>query len=345
MASILRWQAAFCHRMGSPLYGTLLDRSAEDVEAGGPAWTLLEPYQSDDPTEALALRFMAAVHRIVLERRDPELAVFYPTAGGTGSPENAWKAFRTALERHASELRQLIDQPCQTNEVGRAAALLPGFLAVARETRLPLRTLEVGASAGLLSRWDHYRYEGGGLSWGNPGSAVRILNAFAGPLPLDGESEVIERRGCDPTPLDPGQEEDRLRLLSSIWADRPDRMRNLRGAFDVAGIVAVIVDRAHAGPWLERQLADPVAGMTTVVFHSVVLQYLSDAERNQALKTIVEAGERATTEAPFAWLRFEPQDWQRTRSHEVWLTVWPEGRDRKLAEAAAHGPPVAWVES
>jgi hypothetical protein len=31
------------------------------------------------------------------------------------------------------------------------------FLLLARETGMPLRILEVGASAGLLLRWDHYR--------------------------------------------------------------------------------------------------------------------------------------------------------------------------------------------
>jgi len=76
VASILRWQAAFCHRMGSPLYGRLLDRAAEDVEAGGPVWELLESHEEEDPSQALALRFMAAVHRIVLEGREPGLAAF-----------------------------------------------------------------------------------------------------------------------------------------------------------------------------------------------------------------------------------------------------------------------------
>jgi len=243
------------------------------------------------------------------------------------------------------ELRSLVAQPCQTNEVGRAAALLPGFLAVTRQTRLPLRTLEIGASAGLLSRWDHYRYEGAALSWGDPASPVRLVDAFAGPVPLDGEAAVTERRACDRMPLDPRRHEDRLRLMSSLWADRPDRLAHLRGALEVAARVQMVVEESSAGPWLERTVHEPAEGLATVAFHSVVLQYLDDGERNQVRTAIAAAGERATVDAPFAWLRFEPQDWQRTRSHEVRLTVWPGGRDRKLAEAAAHGPPVAWIEA
>jgi hypothetical protein len=38
--------------------------------------------------------------------------------------------------------------------------LIGGFLRVAAMTRRPLRLLEVGSSAGLNLRWDHYRYEG-----------------------------------------------------------------------------------------------------------------------------------------------------------------------------------------
>jgi hypothetical protein len=345
LASALRWQAAFCHRTGAPLYGLLLDRSAEDVEAGGPAWELLRPHAADPPTSALALRLMGAVHRLVLEGLAPDLAPFYPTAGGTGQPSDAWVPFRTILQTRAEALRPLVARPCQTNEVGRAAGLLPGFLAVARETGLPLRLLEVGASAGLNLRWDSYRYEGGGLVWGDPASLVRITEAFAGPVPLDGRPAIAERSGCDLHPLDPGLAEDRLRLMSSVWADQPERLERLRPAFDVAASVPAAVDEASAAPWLERRLATPREGVATVVFHSVVLQYLDQDERLRMFDLVEEAGARATPNAPFAWLRFESGDWRRTTSHEVRLTVWPGGEERKLAEAGPHGPPVIWTGS
>jgi hypothetical protein len=28
--------------------------------------------------------------------------------------------------------------------------------------------------------------------------------------------------------------------------------------------------------------------------------------------------------------------------HEVWLTTWPGGEERKLADTGAHGRPVRW---
>ena len=69
--------------------------------------------------------------------------------------------FRDALEVLAGEIRPLIALPCQTNEVGRAAALLFGFLPVARATGLPFRLVELGASGGLNLRWDRFFYRSG----------------------------------------------------------------------------------------------------------------------------------------------------------------------------------------
>ena len=63
----------------------------------------------------------------------------------------------------------------QTNEVGRAASLFGGFHAVGRRWGLPLRQLEVGASAGLLLRWDRFGYRAApGWRWGgDEGVGVR----------------------------------------------------------------------------------------------------------------------------------------------------------------------------
>ena len=57
----MRWQADWCDRLGSPLYGELLRRSADDAEAGGPVAEALAG-REDDPLESmLQLRFMGAV--------------------------------------------------------------------------------------------------------------------------------------------------------------------------------------------------------------------------------------------------------------------------------------------
>src|SRR5437879_10848997 len=182
VADLLRLQAGWCDRLGSPLYARLLDHAARDVLGGGPVAELLRAHESDTPGSALALRLMGSVHRLVLEGGLPGLAPYYPSVGGCGDGDAAWPEFRSAVERHAGTLAALVARPVQTNEVGRSSALLGGFLLVARNG-LPLRLLEVGASAGLNLRWDHYRYECGGKTWGDPRSSVKLVDAFADALP------------------------------------------------------------------------------------------------------------------------------------------------------------------
>jgi hypothetical protein len=149
VAVLLREQAAGCGRFGSELYARLLEDAAGDVEAGGPAWRVLEDCAHDPPEEALALRFMGALHRIVLEGGAPRLAAYYPSVGGRAHQRGAWEAFRETLEEQRERLRLEMRAPVQTNEVGRCTALVGGSLLVAGHTGLPLRVLEIGASAGL----------------------------------------------------------------------------------------------------------------------------------------------------------------------------------------------------
>lgn len=120
----MRWQAGWCERLGSPLYAELLGRAAEDIEAGGPAWAVLQGQEADakDSSTSLALRLMGSVHRLALEGLAPDLAWHYPSAGGR--PGDAWPAFRAVLDEHHDALRDLIERPVQTNEVGRSASLL-----------------------------------------------------------------------------------------------------------------------------------------------------------------------------------------------------------------------------
>jgi hypothetical protein len=113
-------------------------------------FALLRGHEGDPEPSALALRLMGAVHRLVLRGDASDLARHYPSAGG--SPHEPWPVFLATLRDHADELRRLLDDPVQTNEPARCGALLGGFLEIARRTHLPLRLLEVGASAGLNLR-------------------------------------------------------------------------------------------------------------------------------------------------------------------------------------------------
>ncbi|MEA2403650.1 MAG: hypothetical protein QOE08_297 [Thermoleophilaceae bacterium] len=348
IARRLRIQAEWCGRLGSPLYESLLMRCAADVEADGPVGRVLAEPSADAwgggggtlGGEAIALRLMGAAHRMVLRGDAPALALFYPSVGGKPDPDGAWEAFRDLAEEHPEALGAEIPQPVQTNEVRRSAALAGGFMTLARDVGLPLRLLEVGASAGLNLRFDRYRFEAGEVAWGNPHSPVKIRAAWeSGRPPVDQAVDVAERRGCDPSPVDPTTPDGRLLLLSFVWPDQLDRLTVLRGALDLAEEVAAPVDRADGESWVAAQLAEPAPRAATVVYHSVVMPYLDHEARVRFEAVVTEAGERATGAAPLAWLRMEPGGEQA----ELRLTTWPGGEERLLAACGFQGRPVHWL--
>ena len=343
-AGWLRIQASWCERLGSPLYAVLLARAAEDCERGGPVWEVLHGREDDPPGSALALRFMGAVHRLVLEGRAPELARVYPSAGGDPAAGDEWAAFRVAVAANATELRALVLRPVQTNEVGRSAALLGGFLTVAAEHGLPLRLLEVGSAAGLNLRWDGFRYESGDWWWGEPGSPVRFRGVFSSDARPPAVPAVIAgRAGCDLAPVDPTTPDGRLTLQSYLWPDQVRRFEALRGALEVAASVPAAVEPADGPSWLEGRLSSASAGIATVVFHSIVAQYLGEEGRERLAAVLLQAGARCGPDSPLAWLRLEPSRPDGGGEFLVHLTVWPEGKERLLAEAHPHGPPVRWL--
>jgi hypothetical protein len=333
-------QAEWCETLGSSLYSTLLRHAAEDVRAAGVCCALLHDHYNDPPDSALALRFLGAVHRLVLQGKAPQLAACYPSAGGDSNCLDLWPRFRAVVQLHQTVLRELVHLPVQTNEVGRCAALLGGFLEVARQTGFPMRLLEVGAAGGLILRWDQYRYEAGQEGWGDSHSPVRIKCEFGDDYPrFDELAKVVERRGCDALPVDPGTEEGRLTLQSYVWPDQVDRFRQLAAAIDVARRVSATVDRGNAPDWVEAALADEVPGVVTVVYHSIVWQYLSELDRARFERVMAVAADAATPNKPLAWLRFEPGG----NAAEVRLQLWPGGKDRLLARSGFHGKPVQWL--
>jgi hypothetical protein len=296
-------QAEWAAKLGSPMYEVLLRRMAEDVRAGGPCLAALEPHMARARMLA-PLLLLAAIHRMVLEGQLPEAARFYPSMGGHADLNGLWPHLLKAVPQ------ALLPACVQTNEVERSRALLPGFLEVVRQTGLPLRLLEIGASAGLNLRWDHFAF-----------------------LDVPDTVRVVERRGCDLNPIDPTLDESRAAMLCFVWPDQADRLQRLAETIEIARRVPAPVDRCDAVDWLRIQLADSRSGVTTVVFHSVVMPYLTEESREKVRCVIEDAGARATVNAPLARLSMEPGADQA----EVHLTVWPGGERRLIAYAGFHG--------
>ena len=312
------------------MYSDLMARLAGDIEGGGVTCRLMRGHEGP-PGSVPPLRLLAAVHRLVLSGRAPSLVPYYPSAGGAYDGHAAWAAFLGVLEEHAATIEPELDWTVQTNEVSRATFLLPAFCLLAREHGRPLRLLEVGASAGLLLRFDAYRYVTPSAAWG-PESSPLTLSGYLTDVPL-GPVTVADRRGCDRSPIDATTEEGRLLLTSYVWPDQLDRLERLRAALAIAAATPVAVDRADAVEWTRARLAEDSGGAVPVVYHTVVLQYLSPEERTAFAAVLSEPhGARA-------WLRYEAED-------DEWplrLTTWPGGEERLLARAHPHGYDVEWL--
>ena len=338
-----RNQARACHQLGSPMYGDLLTRLADDLEAGGPTATVLRGHESDPGPSGLALRLVGSVHRLVLAGSAPELAAYYPTAGGTWSSRGS-EAVRAFLAARGDEVRPLLDQAPQTNEVGRAAALVGGLLRLTARWPLPVRLWEIGASAGLNLQADRFRISGGAGAWGDPASPVHLDEAWNGvALPVDGDLRVVERGGCDVSPIDVSTEEGRLTLTSYVWPDMTARHERLAGAIALARTRPAPVERMDAASYVER--LTPASGHLTVLWHSVMWQYVPSSQQERVTARLEELGGAASADAPLVHLYAEPVRRTPDDDHRFWVCAhtWPGPGERVfLGRMAAHGLPVVW---
>ena len=341
-----RRQAESCAELGSPLYAELLGRLADDIEAGGPTAEILRGHEDDPGRSALSLRLLGSVHRLVLERRAGALGAYYPSVGGTWEPDGGTAAFLALLEKEPDAVREWLDQPPQTNEVGRASALVGGLLHLPVEHRAPVRLFEIGSSGGLNLLADRFEYvDDSGQRFGQTGSPVRLEPAWSAEPTLSPWPGLRfeESAGCDINPIDVTTTEGRLALTAYVWPDQAHRLERLRGALALAQDHPPAVRRLGAADFVDQiTLQD---GATTVLWHSVMWQYLPAAERDRISQRIQQLGDQADADGSrFVHLFLEPT--RRTPEDEreflVVLTTWPGGERRILGRAAPHGLPVTW---
>jgi hypothetical protein len=334
-------QIAWCDDNGSPFTARVLEAAWADREHGGALAGLLPEWQGDAGTDAVPLRVAGALHALALSGRDAQLAALYPPQQAQG---DLARAVANATANHRDVITEYLAVAPQTNEIGRSAVLLPGFAAIAQTTGLPLATFEIGASAGLNQLWHHYRYALGDVAWGDPQSEVLIRTDWQGALPaLPEHIEVASHAACDVSPIDLQADGAALRLMSYVWPDQRERLDRLRAAIALAQRLHVRVEAADALTWAQDALATQRTGCATVLYHSVMWQYMHEPTRN-GLRGLIEAtGSHATRDAPLAWLAFEPPG--NDAQMQLTSTLWPGGERRVLAEAHAHGTWVRWQHS
>ncbi|MCE7000285.1 DUF2332 domain-containing protein [Saccharothrix sp. S26] len=339
----------------SPLTRTLLVAAADDLARGGVTARVMAGAECDRHGTVPGLRFAGALHRLVLEGRAPALAKHYPTVGGQPDLDTLWDDALSVLHEHTDELHALVTSTVvQTNEPGRSAPLFGGLqtathLAAAeadRRAAFPVRLLEVGASGGLNLRPHRIAYSVDGETFGDPGSPFTLDPRWTGRPPVDlrHNLRLVRRAGCDLDPVDVSTEDGRLHLSSFVWADQLDRFDRLQAAVELARLDPVPVRRATGPEWLAEQLARPERDVLTVVWHSVVWQYVSPADRAMGRAILADAAARATPMAPLALLVYEPRRTHTAGAYEfrLLLKLWPAGISLRLGTGVGHGIPFTW---
>ena len=280
-------QHASEHGARSPLYAEICRAVAGDDDTL--SLMLHAPEHQRRPT-----LLQAAIHDLLLAGAAHELAAHVPTvAGGRAGPRaGARAAAPLALDfcrEHRAELaRALATRSTQTNEVNRAAVLLPALVhAVPRGGGV--RLVELGASAGLNLLLDRFSYRYGG-SAAVPGGRVTCDCAVRGelpplyPLPL-----IAERIGVDLEPVDLRDAAARRWLLACVWPDEPERVARLRAAIVLARREPPTVVRGD-GRALLAELVGSASDVHAVIWHSWVLAYWSESEQRALAGAIDELG-------------------------------------------------------
>ncbi|MCP5068173.1 MAG: DUF2332 domain-containing protein [bacterium] len=335
-------QARICAGTGGPFYAQILEHCARELTHGedSPLARLVSDWEGDLARDFLPLRVLAGVHDLVLAGEAPELARHYPSAGGLPEFPSAWTRFNEVLGSHHAKLRPWLDRVPQTNEVQRSVSLLGGFLEIARRFGHPLRTRELGASAGFNLYWDRHHYVLGSHRLGPESAPIELECQWSGPVPPLGAPAVVEgRAGCDRSPIDVRNPEQRRGLEAWIWPDHFDRRERMKLAIEMVEREPPRLDTARAGDWIAKELAGGwPEGVTLVVYHSSFWIYLDAEEQQRILEELTRAGAAATTGRPLAWLRAEDDG----PGISLRLTTWPEGRDERLAAIHPHGRTVSW---
>ena len=276
----------------------LSERRSRRARPVGLLPAVLAGHEDDPRSSALPLRLLGGVHRLVLERRAPSWRSSYPTVGGDADADGAWPALRAVVEQSPRRAPwPACDQPPQTNEVGRAAR--PARRAAARGRTSPA----AGATVrDRCQRWPEpacrplprrRRRTGRARARHVAGGARRpVARPAAAAARAAARSSSAPAATCAARP---GDRDGRLRLTSYVWPDQLDRFERLArcAASSRRGCRSRCTRWPRATSSPSSQLAP---GTATVLWHSVVWQYLSTgrADRQWSDDLPTSVPERAT---------------------------------------------------
>lgn len=335
------FQAEYCDANDAPITARLCRAIAMSVDDRTETGRRILAWPGVPIPDALPLRSAGGFHAVWRDGRAAELAGLFE--GHETDPERIASAVRTALDANDAEIATWLNGPPQTNEPGRSAGLMAGLLVLAKRFGPRFELLEIGSSAGLNLLIDRYRFNLGGVAAGPAGSPVTIRPEWRGPPPPAAGISIESVRGVDIQPIDPTSLEAERRLLAYIWADHAIRFPRVSAAIDMIRERPVRLDRGDAADWVEARLAEPQEmGVTRVLMHSIVWQYIPADGQARVEAAMRAAGAGATEDRPLGWVSLEAD--RVMNRHDLTVRSWPgDGEKRLCGHAHAHGFWVEWL--
>jgi hypothetical protein len=292
-------------------------------------------------TDAMPLRLAGGLHHLFRRGAAPELRPVYAQEVTDQSEVDA--IVSAVVARHDAELLPWFDGPPQTNEAGRSASFVAALHWLASRTTDRFELNEIGSSAGMNLLIDRYGYDLGGVRSG-PGNAPCVIAPdWQGLAPPSTPFRIESVRGCDLNPIDVRDSAAADRLMAYIWPEAEARFARMEAGIAMIRVSGVDLVRADAADWIAARLAEPQQpGVTRVLMHSIVWQYVPADQQARVTAAMVAAGARATAEHPLAWIALEAN--RTVHHHELVVRYWPGGAEPvKLAHAHAHGAWVDWL--
>ena len=337
----IEWQARHAEEGGAPGTARVIRGLLAAVETETATARRMANWQGLTLKDAMPLRINGGLHNLVLTGEDTRLGAVY---GGLMTDQNAVDALVAEIvETYDTRLLPWLDGPPQTNEAGRSASLMAGLLWLSQHVPARFEMLELGSSAGINTMMERYFFDLGGVTVGPEDSPMRIVPEWRGSAPPATSPEIVSIRGCDIAPFDLSDPEAGLRLKSYVWPEAFERMGRIDAAVELASQHPPDVVKMDAASFVEEALEKPQeAGVTRVLFHSIVWQYIPDDQQQRIRDAMARAAEAATHDKPLAWVSLETN--RKTFRHELHVTYWPGGEEPlMLAHAHPHGAWVEWV--
>lgn len=338
----IAWQAEHLIRANAPCNARVVRALIAVLETDTAFARRMKSWAGLTLRDAMPLRAAGGLHHLLLSGEDRRLEAVY--VGITTDQSTVDGIVCDLAKKYDTLLLPWLDGPPQTNEAGRSASVMAGLLWLSERVGSKFALNEIGASAGINTMMDRYAYDLGGTLAGSRGSQMQIKPEWRGDAPPSNPVQIAGVKGCDINPVDLSDPIQALRLKAYIWPDARIRMSRMDAAIALAAENRPDLVKQDAAEFVREMLeGDQECGVTRVLFHTVMWQYMPQQTTEAITEMMEQAGKAATAQKPLAWVSVETN--RATYNHELKIRYWNgskgDGETHLLAQAHPHG---AWVE-